>query len=59
MAKSTVSDNLITLKCTVCKRKNYYVRKNKKKVERKLEFKRYCKWCRKHTAHKEARMRGK
>jgi len=59
VAKSIVSDNLITLKCDVCKRKNYYIRKNKKKVERKLEFKRYCRWCRKHTTHKESRMRGK
>ncbi|MDP2650753.1 MAG: 50S ribosomal protein L33 [bacterium] len=59
MAKSTVSDNLITLKCSVCARKNYYTYKNKKKVERKLEFKRYCRWCRKHTLHKESRTRGK
>ncbi|MBI2594980.1 MAG: 50S ribosomal protein L33 [Candidatus Colwellbacteria bacterium] len=59
MAKSTVSENLVTLKCTVCGRKNYYTRKNKKTVERKLEFKRYCKWCRKHTVHKEAGLRSK
>ncbi|MBI2011039.1 MAG: 50S ribosomal protein L33 [Candidatus Colwellbacteria bacterium] len=58
MAKSTYSDNLITLRCTVCKRKNYYTRKNKKKVERKLEFNRYCKWCRKQTPHKEAKTKG-
>ncbi|HEY4498087.1 MAG TPA: 50S ribosomal protein L33 [Candidatus Paceibacterota bacterium] len=58
MAKSIYSENLITLRCTVCKRKNYYTRKNKKKVERKLEYKRYCKWCRKHTPHKEAKTKG-
>ncbi len=48
-------DNLIKMQCAVCKRINYWTRKNKKKVERKLEFKKYCKWCRKHTAHKETK----
>src|SRR3990167_2313837 len=51
-------DNLLRLKCTTCKRANYYTSKNKKKVERKLEFKKFCKWCHKHTPHKEARMTG-
>jgi len=51
-------ENLLRLKCSVCKRPNYYTSKNKKKVERKLEFKKFCKWCRKSTVHKEARMTG-
>ncbi len=59
MAKSKHTENLIGLGCSVCKRRNYYVSKNKKKVERKLEFKKYCKWCRKHTVHKEVRITGK
>ena len=49
------SENLIRLKCATCKRINYYTRKNKKTVERKLEFKKFCGWCRKHTKHKEAK----
>ncbi|OGM92164.1 50S ribosomal protein L33 [Candidatus Wolfebacteria bacterium RIFCSPLOWO2_01_FULL_38_11] len=55
MAKSKFSENLIRLRCTVCKRNNYYTRK-KKSLERKIEVKKYCKWCRKHTPHKEAKI---
>ena len=51
-------DNLIRLRCTICKDANYYTNKNKKKVERKLEFKKFCKGCKKSTPHKEARMTG-
>lgn len=36
---------------------NYYTRKNKKKVERKLEYVKYCPSCKKRTAHKEARLK--
>ena len=43
----------ITFQCTVCKRKNYVSTKNKKNVADRLEIKKYCKWCRSHTAHKE------
>lgn len=46
-------DKLIKLGCQDCKRVNYWTRKNKKQVERKIELKKYCKWCRKQTAHKE------
>jgi large subunit ribosomal protein L33 len=59
MAKVKRSDNLIGLRCTVCKRRNYYVNKNKKQVERKIEFKKFCKWCRKQTVHKEVKITGK
>ena len=48
-------DNLIKLQCKTCKRINYWSRKNKRKVERKIELKKFCKWCRKHTAHKEVK----
>lgn len=51
-------DNLLRMKCTVCKQANYYTSKNKKKVERKLEYSKFCKWCKKSTKHKEARMTG-
>lgn len=55
MATSKFSQNLIKLKCGTCARVNYYTRKNKKLVERKLEMKKFCNWCRKHTPHKEAK----
>lgn len=51
-------DNLIRLKCTKCKNANYYTSKNKKKVERKIELKKFCRTCRKATLHKEAKMTG-
>ncbi|HUY69557.1 MAG TPA: 50S ribosomal protein L33 [Candidatus Tyrphobacter sp.] len=57
MAQSKLSDNLIRLKCAVCASLFYYARKNRKKVERKLEFKKYCPTCRKHTVHKEAKLK--
>ncbi|HZX01244.1 MAG TPA: 50S ribosomal protein L33 [Candidatus Paceibacterota bacterium] len=57
MAQSKVSDNLIRLKCSSCSRMNYYTRKNKKQVDRKLEYKKFCAWCRKRTVHKESKLR--
>lgn len=55
MSESKFSKNLIKLRCETCKMVNYYTRKNKKKVERKIEMSKFCKHCRKHTAHKEAK----
>ncbi|MGH9341532.1 MAG: 50S ribosomal protein L33 [Acidobacteriota bacterium] len=43
----------ITLQCTECKRKNYTSTKNKKNVTERLELKKYCRWCRHHTPHRE------
>uniref|UniRef100_A0A7C4GFP3 Large ribosomal subunit protein bL33 n=1 Tax=candidate division WOR-3 bacterium TaxID=2052148 RepID=A0A7C4GFP3_UNCW3 len=44
----------ITLACTQCKSRNYHSNKHKKKTER-LELRRFCRSCRKHTAHKEVK----
>ncbi|MCQ9204901.1 MAG: 50S ribosomal protein L33 [Omnitrophica bacterium] len=46
---------LIALACAVCKRKNYYFTKNKRKHPEKLSMKKYCRFDRKHTEHKEAK----
>ncbi|NCC70500.1 50S ribosomal protein L33 [bacterium] len=46
-------DNLIKLACDECKSINYYTNKNKKKLKEKIELKKYCKNCKKHTNHKE------
>ncbi len=46
---------IIQLQCTECKRKNYSTTKNKKNTPDRLEFKKYCRFCRKHTAHKETK----
>ncbi len=55
MAKSKFSENLIKLRCASCKRVNYYTRK-KKSFERKIDLKKFCNWCRKHTSHKQAKV---
>ncbi len=45
----------ITLVCSECKRKNYSTTKNRKNTTSRLELKKYCKWCNKHTLHKEGK----
>jgi len=44
---------IITLECTGCKNRNYTSTRNKKKNKTKVELSKFCKFCRKHTAHKE------
>ena len=39
--------------CGDCKRRNYSTTKNKKKTTERLELSKFCRFCRKHTAHKE------
>ena len=46
---------LITRACSECKRRNYTTTKNKRTTPDKLEFSKYCRFCRKHTAHKETK----
>ena len=46
---------LIKLQCKDCKSINYYKYKNPVSVEKKIELKKFCKKCKKHTAHKESR----
>ena len=46
---------MVKMKCQECKRVNYYTPKSKKMIGEKLELKKYCKWCRKHVAHKEGK----
>ena len=45
----------IQLACTECKQRNYTTRKNKKNDPNRLEIKKYCPRCRKHTLHREAK----
>ncbi len=45
----------VTLRCDECKRRNYVTTKNKKTTTGKLEFSKYCRFCRKHVKHTEAR----
>ncbi len=45
----------ITLACTECKQRNYISKKNKKNDPDRLEMNKYCKFCRKHTLHRETK----
>jgi len=47
--------NYVTLECTVCKQRNYRTSKRVKGNPYKVEVKKYCKFDRKHTLHKERR----
>ncbi|NLI14928.1 MAG: 50S ribosomal protein L33 [candidate division Zixibacteria bacterium] len=46
---------IISLACSDCKNRNYSTMKNKKKHPDRVEYKKYCPFCGKHTAHKETR----
>lgn len=45
----------ITLACTECKQRNYVSKKNKKNDPDRIEMMKHCKFCRKHTLHKETK----
>jgi large subunit ribosomal protein L33 len=51
----SVMRDIISLACQECKRRNYSTTKNKKKTTERLEFSKFCRFCRKHTAHKETK----
>ena len=46
---------LIYLICQECKRKTYTADKNKRLHPERVEYKKYCRFCRKHTPHKEGK----
>lgn len=45
--------DLVSLICEECKEENYYPDKTKRLNPERIEFKKYCPRCRKHTIHKE------
>ncbi|HAN40320.1 MAG TPA: 50S ribosomal protein L33 [Candidatus Cloacimonetes bacterium] len=45
--------DIIILACEECKNRNYNTTRNKRKNPGKLELKKYCPTCRKHTSHKQ------
>ncbi|HSL99496.1 MAG: 50S ribosomal protein L33 [Candidatus Deferrimicrobiaceae bacterium] len=47
--------DIITLACSECKGRNYTTTRNKKTMTEKLELKKFCPSCRKHTPHKETK----
>ena len=47
--------NAVTLACTECKQRNYQTNKNKKNNPDRIEMKKYCKFCKKHTLNRETK----
>ena len=47
--------NAVTLACTECKSRNYQTNKNKKNDPDRIEFNKYCKFCKNHTLHTETK----
>jgi len=45
----------VTLACTECKRRNYHSNKSKRNDPERIELRKYCRWCGKHTPHRETR----
>ncbi|MCK6567665.1 MAG: 50S ribosomal protein L33 [Anaerolineales bacterium] len=46
---------VITLQCGDCKERNYTTEKNRRNDPNRLEFKKYCARCKKHTVHRETK----
>jgi len=45
----------VTLECTECKQRNYDTMKNKKNDPERLVLRKYCKFCRRETDHRETK----
>jgi large subunit ribosomal protein L33 len=57
MAAKKQTVEIIALACSECKRRNYTTTKNRKTQQEKHELMKYCKWDRKHTLHKETKVK--
>jgi large subunit ribosomal protein L33 len=53
MAKKKEATAIVTMVCESCKQQNYTTLKNKKNNPDRLERKKYCRFEKKHTLHKE------
>ncbi|MHB8339835.1 MAG: 50S ribosomal protein L33 [Mycobacteriales bacterium] len=45
----------ITMACQECKNRNYITRKNRRNDPDRMELRKFCPACRRHTAHRETR----
>ncbi|HNS52251.1 MAG TPA: 50S ribosomal protein L33 [Anaerolineae bacterium] len=54
MAKKAVRV-VINLACTECKERNYTTEKNRRNDQARMEIKKFCPRCRKHTPHRETK----
>ena len=45
----------VVLACTECKQRNYNTKNNTNNDPDRLEMNKYCRFCRKHTLHRETK----
>jgi len=45
----------VTLACEECKRRNYQTNKSKRNNPERITLRKYCRWCKRHTGHRETR----
>ena len=57
MASKKQVVELVALQCSECKRRNYTTQKNRRNSQEKLELNKYCPFDRKHTPHKETKIK--
>lgn len=50
-----VPATIITLQCGECRERNYTTQKNKRNDPDRVELRKYCRRCRRHTAHRETK----
>ena len=55
MAKKGGGRDLINLGCEDCRERTYHTSKNKRNDPQRLELRKFCPRCRKHTLHRELR----
>ena len=55
LKKDPVMQENVSLACGECKRRNYTTTKNKRTMQDRLEMKKFCKFCKTHTSHKETK----
>ena len=59
MPKVKAKERYVTMACSACRHRNYYLHQSRGKKAgaqpAKLELSKFCRWCRKHTEHKEAK----
>ena len=55
MAKKSEARMTLSMACTECQERNYSSEKNKRSDAQRLELKKYCPRCGKHTLHRETK----
>jgi large subunit ribosomal protein L33 len=45
----------VTLACEDCKRRNYQTNKSRRNSPDRIGLRKFCRWCGRHTDHKETR----